>query len=122
MENRENRQYFDAVDLSELSAEGAAGLDFRTFLTVSPDAPRIGFLIQGDMDFEGDFSQRGLRLIKQGAVYTTELDIEFELPGVDGEVELLCDLAHVVTERRQRLEPVTDVSGRRVTDESPASH
>jgi hypothetical protein len=99
VENRGDRQYFDATDLSKVLPERAENLDFRTFLEVSTDAPRISFLIQADMSFEGDFTQRGLRLIKQGAVYTTELDMDIELPGVDGEIELRCDLAQVVAER-----------------------
>jgi len=99
VENRGNRQYFDATDLSEVFPEKAEQQNFRTFLEGSSDAPRISFLIQADMPFEGDFTQRGLPLIKQGAVYTTELDMELELPGVEGEAELRRDLAHVLAER-----------------------
>jgi len=98
VENRGEPQYFDALDLSTILPEQAEHLAFETLLEVSADAPRIGFLIQADMPFEGDFNQRGLQVIKRGAVYTTELDMDLELPGVDGEVDLRCDLGHVVAE------------------------
>ena len=43
IENRGDRQYFDALDLSKILPEQAEHLTFELLLEVSTDAPRIGF-------------------------------------------------------------------------------
>lgn len=89
---------YDALEIEELPVDENSKLRFAPLISVPPDAGRAVVLVRCDMPFEGDFTPRALRLVKQGAHYVTTLKQGVRLPGDDEETELQCDMAYVLRE------------------------
>lgn len=91
-------KWYDALDIRELKETEIEGRLFTPLISVPDDAPRPVVLVRCEMQFEGDFTQRALRFVKQGAHYTTTIQGGLSIPGEDDEAELHCDMGYVLKE------------------------
>lgn len=91
-------KYFDALAIEEVNYDTSQEHIFIPMLSVPEDAQRPVVLIQCDMQFEGDFTHRALKFIKQGAHYKTTLQGGLPIPGEEDETELICDFAYALDE------------------------